>query len=324
MNHGRGAYIVKRIIGAILTIWVVITVIFFLQKALPGDPFAKLARNPRMDPAAIAQLREEFGVGDPVWQQYLKYLNNVLHGNLGISTDDLQPVAPQLWEKLKITVPMVALGETIAIVLGVATGVIAATRRKSAFDYGSTATALTFYSFPTQWFGLMLIAIFAVGLGWFPTGGREDFFAALEGVPYVLNTLWHMVLPSMTLGLVLFGEYTIVVRSAMLETLGDDFIQTARAKGLSKKRIIWRHAFRNASLPIVTLLALSVAFVVSGALLVEVVFNWPGIGLATQEAIETNDSPMLMGATLVLVVAVVIANLVADLLYFKLDPRITE
>ena len=133
-----------------------------------------------------------------------------------------------------------------------------------------------------------------------------------------------MVLPSLTIGLVIYGEYTLVVRSAMLETLGEDFVLTARAKGLSKRRIVWRHAFRNASLPIVTLVALSIAYVVSGALLVEVVFNWPGIGLATQQAIETNDSPMLMGATLILVVAVVVMNLIADLLYFKLDPRITE
>lgn len=324
MRQGRGTYIAKRLIGALLTVFVVISVVFFLQKAMPGDPFAQLARNPRMDKAAVEQLRAEFGVGESVWNQYVKYVNNVLHGNLGISTYNLQPVAPQLWEKLKITVPMVMLGDLFAIVFGIMTGVIAATRRRTVFDYGSTVGALTFYSFPTQWFGMMLILIFATTLGWFPTGGRQDFFAGLEGIPYILDTLWHMVLPSMTIGLVIYGEYTIVVRSAMLETLGEDYIQTARAKGLSKRRIVWRHAFRNASLPIVTLVALSLAYVVSGALLVEVVFNWPGIGLATQEAIETNDSPMLMGATLILVVSVVVMNLVADLLYFKLDPRITE
>jgi peptide/nickel transport system permease protein len=324
MKRGRGAYIAKRLIGAMVTVFVVISVVFFLQKALPGDPFAQLARNPRMDPAAVAQLRVEFGVGQPVWVQYLKYVNNVLHGNLGISTFNLQPVAPQLKEKLKITVPMVLLGELFAIIFGTMTGVVAATRRRTAFDYGSTATALTFYSFPTQWFGLMLILIFATTLGWFPTGGRQDFFADLQGFAYIRDTLWHMTLPALTIGLVIYGEYTIVVRSAMLETLGEDFIQTARAKGLSKRRIVWRHAFRNASLPIVTLVALSIAYVVSGALLVEVVFNWPGIGLATQKAIEQNDSPMLMGATLILVVSVVVMNLIADLLYFKLDPRITE
>ncbi|MEX1046593.1 MAG: ABC transporter permease [Actinomycetota bacterium] len=324
MSRGRGAYVVKRLIGAVITIFVVISAIFFLQKALPGDPFAQLARNPRADPAAVEDLRREFGVGDPVWKQYLKYVGNVVQGNLGISTFNLQPVAPQLWEKLKITVPMVALGEFFAILLGIATGVAAATRRRTGFDYASTGTALTFYSFPTQWFGLMLILLFATTLGWFPTGGRENFFANYEGFRFVLDTLWHMILPALTIGLVIFGEYTIVVRSAMLETLGEDFIQTARAKGLSKSRIIWRHAFRNASLPIVTLVALSIAYVVSGALLVEVVFNWPGIGLATQEAIEQNDSPMLMGATLVLVVAVIVMNMIADLLYFRLDPRITE
>lgn len=323
MRRRRGTYVVKRVLGALLTIFVVASAMFFAFTALPGDPFATLARNPRMDPVAVEQLREEFAVGDPVWRQYIAYVGNVFQGNLGISTADLQPVAPQLWHKLKITVPMVALGELIAIVLGVITGVIAATRRRTAFDYGSTVTALTFYSFPTQWFGMLLILIFATGLGWFPTGGRVDFFSNAEGWSYVLNTLWHMVLPSLTIGLVIFGQYTIVVRSAMLEALGDDFIQTARAKGLSKRRIIWRHAFRNASLPIVTLLALSIAYIVSGAILVEVVFNWPGLGLAIADAIDENDQFMFMGTALVLIVTVVVANLIADLLYFKLDPRIT-
>lgn len=323
MRRGRIDWLIKRIASAFLTIFLVMTVVFLLQEMMPGDPFSQLSRKMR-DPEAKAELQKQFQVGEPIPTRYVAYMGQVLQGNLGISTANLEPVAPQVWEKLKVTLPMVLLGEAFAITLGIITGVIAAARRRTAFDSASTGVALTFYSFPTQWFGLMLILIFSTTLGWFPSSGRLDFFADSSGWGYVGQVLHHMILPALTLGLVLFGEYTILVRSAMLEALGDDFVQTARAKGLSRRRILWRHAFRNASLPIVTLVALSIAYLVSGAVLVEVVFNWPGIGLALQDSISNNDTNMLMGITLMLIIAVVFMNLIADLLYFKLDPRITE
>ena len=220
------------------------------------------------------------------------------------------------------TIPMVLLGTVFSIVIGTLTGVLAAWRRGTAVETVSVTTALGFYSMPTHWLGLMLIIIFA---GVLPTGGMtNEFLLNPSWWTHIKDVLSHMVLPSATLGLVLYGEYTLIVRSAMLETLGEDYILTARAKGLKPWTIVRRHALRNAMLPIATLVALSLGYIVAGAILIETVFSWPGIGRAVYDAVLSRDYPMLQGAFLVLTVSVVFCNLVADLLYFKLDPRITE
>ncbi len=184
------------------------------------------------------------------------------------------------------------------------------------------ATALAFYSMPTHWLGLMLVILFT---GVLPTGGMSnDFLIDPSFWTHLKDLASHIVLPSLTLGLVLYGEYTLIVRSAMLETLGEDYILTARAKGLKPWAIVRRHALRNAMLPIATLVALSLGYIVAGAILIETVFSWPGIGRAVYQAVLQRDYPMLQGAFLVLTVSVVFFNLLADLLYFKLDPRITQ
>jgi peptide/nickel transport system permease protein len=209
-----------------------------------------------------------------------------------------------------------------AIVFGTFTGVIAAWRRGTKTEGLSVSTALGFYAMPTQWLGLMLIIIFA---GVLPTGGMTNEF--LLNPPFwahVKDLASHIFLPALTLGLVLYGEYTLIVRSAMLETLGEDYILTARAKGLKPRTIVRKHALRNAMLPITTLIALSLGYIVAGAILIETVFSWPGIGRAVYEAVLQRDYPMLEGAFLVLTVSVIFFNLVADLLYFRLDPRITD
>jgi peptide/nickel transport system permease protein len=184
------------------------------------------------------------------------------------------------------------------------------------------ATALGFYAMPTHWLALMLVIIFA---GVFPSGGMvDDFLIDPTWFQHVKDVLYHMTLPASTLALVLYGEYTLIVRSAMLETLGEDYILTARAKGLKPRAIVRKHALRNALLPITTLIAISLGYIVAGSILVETVFSWPGIGRAVYQAVLQRDYPMLQGAFLVLVLSVVFFNLVADLLYFKLDPRIAE
>lgn len=322
MRHGRAEYVVKRVAFAVITIFVITSVLFFLFRLVPGDPADRLA-GPRATTADREQIREEFCLNESLLEQYGRcYLGELfLHGNMGLSSRNHRPVTEVIWEKLKISVPMVLTGYLFAIIFGIVTGVLAAVRRRTWFDRTSTITALVFYSFPTQWFGLMLLLLLA---GVFPSGGRVDIFAANEGFAYLLDVGKHMVLPALTLGLVLYGEFTLVVRSAMLETLGEDYVLTARAKGIPRKRIVWRHAFRNALLPIVALTALTLAFVVAGSVLVETVFSWPGIGLEFYDALRANDWGMLNGITIVLVVAVVLGNLTADLLLFKLDPRITE
>jgi peptide/nickel transport system permease protein len=200
--------------------------------------------------------------------------------------------------------------------------VVAAWRRGTLVEGASVTTALGFYSMPTHWLGLMLVILFT---GTLPTGGMSDeFLIAPSFWTHLKDVLEHMLLPSLTLGLVLYGEYTLIVRSAMLETLGEDYVLTARAKGLKPWAILRRHALRNAMLPIATLVALSLGYIVAGAILIETVFSWPGIGRAVYDAVLQRDYPMLQGAFLLLTVSVVLFNLLADLLYFKLDPRITS
>jgi ABC-type dipeptide/oligopeptide/nickel transport system permease component len=208
-----------------------------------------------------------------------------------------------------------------AIVIGTLTGVVAAWRRGTAVEGATVTSALAFYSMPTHWLGLMLVILFA---GVLPTGGMSnEFLLNPSFTTHVKDLAEHIALPSLTLGLVLYGEYTLIVRSAMLETLGEDYILTARAKGFRAGAILRRHALRNAMLPIATLVALSLGYIVAGAILVETVFSWPGLGRAVYDAVLQRDYPMLQGAFLLLTISVVFFNLVADLLYFKLDPRIT-
>jgi ABC-type dipeptide/oligopeptide/nickel transport system permease component len=319
-------YVVKRIAFALMTVFVAITINFILFRALPGSAVTNFARAPHASPQLRATLKHEFGLDQPLWKQYVLYLDQLaFHGNMGISFADSQPVTSELAAKLKNTMGMVLVGTLIAIVLGVVTGFLAAWRRGGVVDQVSTNAAIVFYALPTQFIGMMLIFMFAKYL---PTAGmRNDvnnFFAGGSTLASIKDIASHMVLPAATLALTLFGEYTLVVRSSMLETLGEDYVLTARAKGLPQRRIVVSHALRNAMLPIVTLVALSLSFIVAGAILVEIVFSWPGIGQAVYEAVATRDYPMLQGAFLVLTLSVVFFNFIADLVYFKLDPRITE
>ncbi len=315
-------YVLKRVGFAIVTVFVAVTINFVLFRLAPGTAVSNLSRVPHATQQLRHALEVQFGLDKSKWQQYVIYLKQLAHGNLGISFENQQPVSTNLRIALINTLPMVTLGTVFAIVFGTFTGVISAWRRGTKTEGLTVSTALGFYAMPTQWLGLMLIIIFA---GVLPTGGMTNEF--LLNPPFwehVKDLGSHILLPSLTLGLVLYGEYTLIVRSAMLETLGEDYILTARAKGLKPRTIVRKHALRNAMLPITTLIALSLGYVVAGAILIETVFSWPGIGRAVYQAVLERDYPMLEGAFLVLTLSVIFFNLVADLLYFKLDPRITE
>ncbi|MGZ4358415.1 MAG: ABC transporter permease [Gaiellaceae bacterium] len=318
----RGAdYIVKRVLFAIVTVFVAVTINFALFRLAPGNAVSNLSRVPNATPELRHALERQFGLDKSKLQQYVIYLKQLTHGNLGVSFQNSQPVSNNLRTAISNSVPMVMLGTVFAIVLGTLTGVIAAWRRGTAAEGVGLTTALAFYAMPTHWLGLMLIILFA---GTFPTAGMSnDFLIDPTWWQHFKDVLDHMFLPSLTLGLVLFGEYTLIVRSAMLETLGEDYILTARAKGLKPWAIVRKHALRNAMLPIATLVALSLGYIVAGSILIETVFSWPGIGRAVYDAVLARDYPMLQGAFLVLTISVVFFNLLADLLYFKLDPRIT-
>jgi ABC-type dipeptide/oligopeptide/nickel transport system permease component len=319
----RGAdYVIKRIGFAVVTIFVAVTLNFALFRLAPGNAVSNLSRVPHATQQLRQALRQQFGLDKSKGAQYVIYLKQLAHGNLGVSFENEQPVSKNLRTAVINTLPMVTLGTLFAIVIGTLTGVVAAWRRGTPTEAITVTSALGFYSMPTHWLGLMLVIIFT---GTLPTGGMTNEFLLNPSFwTHLRDLASHIALPSLTLGLVLYGEYTLIVRSAMLETLGEDYVLTARAKGLKPWTIVRRHALRNALLPVATLVALSLGYIVAGAILIETVFSWPGIGRAVYDAVLQRDYPMLQGAFLILTVSVVFFNLVADLLYFKLDPRITE
>jgi ABC-type dipeptide/oligopeptide/nickel transport system permease component len=319
-------YVVKRVLFAVGTVFVAVTLNFVLFRAISGDAVSALRCRQCTQDFKNFQ-RRELGLDKSKWEQYTIYLGDLTHGDMGRSLRTEEPVTSVLWEPVKTTLPMVALGILFAIVLGIATGVVAAWRRGTAADKGALWGGLGFYSMPPQWLGLVIVLFVAGWLG-LPTSGVKDPTLGILDDPSVVEVvavrLEHMILPALTLGLVVFGEYTLIVRSAMLETLGEDYVLTSRAKGLSNWATVWKHGFRNAMLPVITLVALSLGFIIGGAITIEYVFSYPGIGLLIVEAIDQRDYPVLQGAFLLLTLSVIFFNLVADLLYFKLDPRVTE
>lgn len=313
-------YIGRRLVFAVVTIFVAVSLNFLLFRVLPGDAVHSLARVPNASPELVAVLTKEFGLDRPLWDQYVAYLRELVRGNMGVSFVNKQPVWDNLQTMLGNSILLALPGTILGILLGIATGVAAAWWRGGARGSITTAVAIFFYSVPAQWLALVLLLWFS---GVLPSHGMSD--------PYLFDTSFgaravdiarHMALPTLTMTLILYGEYTLIVRSAMLETLGEDYVLTARAKGLPRRRILRSYALRNATLPTVTLIGLSLGFIVGGAILLETVFSWPGIGYATYRAVVQRDYPMLQGAFLILTVSVVLFNLLTDLLYFKLDPRI--
>jgi ABC-type dipeptide/oligopeptide/nickel transport system permease component len=316
-------YVVKRVAFTIITIFVAITLNFLLFRVLPGTAVTNLARVPNASLALKQHLRVEFGLNLPLRVQYWDYLKQLFHGNLGISFANQQPVASNLRAALINTLPVVTIATVLSLVLGIATGVHSAWRRSSISDQVSTNTAIVFYALPTQWIALILLIAFSKYL---PTAGTSDPFAVTPPPfwQHLSDVFSHMLLPVVTLVLTLYGGNTLIVRSSLLETLGEDYMLTARAKGIGRRRMMSSHALRNAMLPIVTLVTLSLGSIVAGAILMEVVFSWPGIGSALYEAVQQRDYPMLQGGFLLFTISVVFFNLIADLLYFKLDPRISQ
>jgi ABC-type dipeptide/oligopeptide/nickel transport system permease component len=315
-------YVWKRAAFALMTIAIATTLNFVLFRVLPGNAVSRISRVPNASPELKHALEVQFGLDKPLWEQFLLYLRELSRGNLGLSFANRQPVVDNLWEAFSNTLPMVAAGTILALTIGIAIGVMAAVRRGTAFDHVSTNVAVVFYAFPTQFLGMMILIMFA---GILPSAGMTDPFAMDDSYwAHVLDVGTHLLMPVATLALTLFAENTLIVRSAMLETLGEDHILTARAKGVPRRRIVLSHALRNAMLPTVTMIAMSLGSIVTGSILVEVIFSWPGIGRALYEAVLQRDYPMLQGGFLAITVVVTLCNLIADILYFELDPRITE
>ncbi|SFM84004.1 ABC transporter permease subunit [Variovorax sp. OV329] len=311
---------------------------FFLIRLVPGDPIETLAGERGIDPARHAQLLKEYGLDKPLVTQYGIYIGRVLQGDLGKSVITQEPVIREFVALFPATVELALCAIVFALVIGIPAGIIAAVRRNSLFDHGVMATSLTGYSMPIFWWGLLLILFFSVQLGWTPVSGRISVQYFVEPVTGFLlvdsllsddkgafwSALQHLILPAIVLGTNPLAVVARMTRSAMLEVLGEDYIRTARAKGLSKLRVVGLHALRNAMIPVVTVIGLQVGQLFTGAILTETIFSWPGVGKWLIEAIGRRDYPVLQGGMLLLGVIVMLVNVSVDLAYGVINPRIRQ
>jgi peptide/nickel transport system permease protein len=317
-------YILRKFGFALVTLAIVIILNFFLFRVLPGDPVrAVIGRNIRISIKTQEALRTQFGLDKPVFpDQFLATLNQWAHGNLGISWSLRRPVSEVLFSKLGNTLLLLTVGQLLSIIFGTALGLFAGWKRKTPIDVASLTFSLVAWAMPTFWLGIILLA---AGSTWFglPTGGVVSPSNVAKPLYQVIPDLaHHLILPTLTLTILYLGEYMLIMRSSVLEVLSEDYILTAKAKGLSHWQVLRQHALKNAMLPLVTLIALNLGFTVSGAIYVETVFSYDGLGKLFQTALVKQDFPLLQGAFLLLAVSVILANMIADILYLYLDPRV--
>jgi peptide/nickel transport system permease protein/oligopeptide transport system permease protein len=300
-------YIARRLLAVIPTLLGVLLTVFLMVRLAPGDP-AQLLAGEFATPETLADIRQRFGLDQPWHVQLGLYAANVLRGDLGQSVRTRKPVAYELRQYFPNTLRLTLGAMLVALLIGIPAGIIAATRPGTIFDLLAMLGALIGVSMPVFWFGLMAILIFSVQLGWFPVAGT--------------GTLWHLVLPAITLGTSTAAILARMTRSAMLEVLSQDYIRTARAKGLAGRVVIFKHALRNALIPVVTITGLQFGGLLEGAVITETVFAWPGIGQLLVGSILARDYPVVQGAVLLIAVAFILINLIVDLLYGAIDPRI--
>jgi peptide/nickel transport system permease protein len=330
-QRGSGAlvrFVGAKLGGGLVSLFLVAVLGFFLFRVLPGDPARTMTRGAPVSDEQLAALRGRFGLDQPLWKQFVDFLGNLLRGDLGSSYTYSRPVVDLIGERIGPTVLLVGTATGLSVLLGLWVGTRAAWRHGSAFDRTATSVALTLWSVPTFWLGLIVLMVFGVGVGpipgLFPVGGIVSPDAPSGVLPQVLDVAHHLVLPSLTMVAVVYAQYVMVMRSSLLEEMGADYLTTARAKGLREDLVRRRHAVPNALLPTVTLIFLHLGMVVAGAITVETVFSWPGLGLLTFEALRVPDLPLLQGTFLVLAGSVIVMNVLADLLYRVLDPRVRE
>ena len=321
-------YLIGKVLQAFLTLAFVIAFNFFLFRIVPGDPAALLLRGTSaFNPDNVEQLQEDLGLDKPLPQQFLIYVKNTATLNFGESFFGRgAPVSEVIGNNVWPTVLLVGTSTIASAALGLIIGIYGGWKRGSKFDIGSLGFTLFVYAMPEFWFGILVLMAFAGGIGpfpaIFPTGGYETAASDLTGMAHIVDVLNHLVLPFTVLTAAYLGEYAIIMRNSLIDIMGDDFIQTARAKGVREEHILWRHAVPNALLPTMTLTLLSFGFIFAGAITVEYVFSYPGLGSLTVQAIDGNDYPLLQGLFLLFSTAVIVANLVADILYSYMDPRV--
>ena len=329
-------FFLSRIAVLIPTFLGVALVAFLFIRLLPGDPVEMMAGERGVTPERHAELMARFGFDKPWWEQYLTFLGNILHGDLGNSIVTKTPVLTEFLTLFPATLELSVCAILFAILIGLPAGVLAASRRGTIFDHGVMAITLTGYSMPIFWWGLLLIILFSGTLGWTPVSGRIDllyYFDPVTGFMLIDSVLSeqegaffsafeHLALPAVVLGTVPLAVIARQTRSAMLEVLSEDYVRTARAKGLPNRRVVGLHAFRNALIPVVTTIGLQTGVLLGGAILTETIFSWPGVGKWLIDSIFRRDYPAVQGGLLLIASVVMIVNLLVDLTYGLIDPRI--
>jgi peptide/nickel transport system permease protein len=300
------SYLLRRGWQSILVL-LGVSVVVFLILHLTGDP-ALLLLPPDASAEDVAKFRESMGFNDPVAVQYMRFLKGAVRGNFGESLRHGEPAMGLVLERLPATFELAGAGLLIALCLAIPAGIVSAVRRNTPIDYLSTVVALLGQAMPTFWLGIMLILIFSVRLNWLPSSGRGD--------------LQHLLLPAITLGLFTTARITRLTRSGMLEVLGQDYIRTARAKGVNEPPVVWKHALKNAAIPIVTIVGIELGTLLGGSVITETIFAWPGVGRLSVQAISNRDYPVVQSAVFLLASTFVVVNFLVDVVYTYLDPRI--
>jgi peptide/nickel transport system permease protein len=308
-------YLVRRLLESVVTFILVTIVVFAGVRALPGDPARALAGE-ESDPASLAQIRAKFGLDQPIWVQYVRYVDNALHGELGFSSRTGLPVATIIGQALPVTLQLATFAIVIAALIGVISGVVAAVRRRTAAEWAANGVALFGLSVPNFWFGLMAILIFAVAYPVLPASG----FVSVFDDP--VQSFRHLLMPAVVLGSALAAIIMRQTRSAMIEAMGTDYVRTARAKGLSGAQVVFGHALRNSLIVVTTIAGLQLGALISGAVVTETIFVLPGFGKLTYDAVFTRDYPTIQAVVLVTATAYIVINLLVDLLYSVIDPRV--
>ncbi|HGJ5891787.1 MULTISPECIES: dipeptide ABC transporter permease DppB [Arsenophonus] len=329
-----------RRLGIVIPTFIGITILTFaFIHMIPGDPVTIMAGERGLSPERHAQMISQLGLDQPLWQQYLNYVYDVLRGDLGISLKSRLPVWQEFWPRFMATLELGICAMIFAIAVGIPIGVLAAVKRGSVFDHTAIGMSLTGYSMPIFWWGIMLIMLVSVHWDLTPVSGRVsdsvflDDSYPLTGFMLIDTLLWgetgnfidtveHLILPAIVLGTIPLAVIVRMTRSSMLEVLGEDYIRTARAKGLSRSRVILIHALRNALLPVVTVIGLQVGTLLAGAILTETIFSWPGLGRWLIEGLQRRDYPVVQGGVLLIATLIILVNLLVDLLYGIVDPRI--
>jgi len=312
-------FVLPRLGRGVFTIWFAVTVTFLLLRLLPGDPALAVA-SPNMTEEARAALLTQYGLDQPLIVQYGLYMWQMLQGNFGVSFTQSVPVMDVLLQRLPWTLLLTFTALVITVLVGIPLGVLAASRRGKVLDKIIQVIGVTGQSIFVPSIGVLLLFVFGLSLKWLPIGGAYDTDA--YGMDWYASVARHLVLPAVSLMLIQLGSYVLTMRSTLIEALGEDYVTLAKANGLPYRRILWKHALRNALLPTTTLIGLQLGFLVGGAVLTETVFAYPGIGRGIYEAVTQLDFPVLQGAFLLLAITVVVANMLTDIVYGFLDPRV--